>query len=216
MKNGNKLETIKEHINNLEKSSINYIEANSSFSISDIYLPQKIKNMIIDDYYNVNICKKLPVIPANLSINDIIQQYLNSKATKFNIIKKNDIINKINPQFKLITSINEHVFKTTDLEMQLLYIKDIINMLKGFMIMSVNSIIYTTEEKLYTFNILESKEDTVLNLLGVTHLLRYIIQAPYIVKFFFSNNFANESSDHNYKVFSSIIEDLISFLDKIL
>lgn len=212
------LNEIKQYINNLETNfKYSFTEDDPHFSINEIKLPSKIRMMLAEDYYKVNLQHKYPAIPASLSINEIILQYLKSKITKYNLImKKNDIIHKCNPHIQLITSVsNEEPLRNVDLDIQMIYINDIINMLKGFMIMSVNSIVYSSEEKSYTFNILDNKEEGILNLLGVPHLLRFIVQTPYIVKFFHSNSTQPEVQE-NFAIFKSIVQDLVYFLDKIL
>ena len=211
-----KVESMKEFISSTtnDYKQFNIQSQDQSFNINELSIPKKLKNMITDDFYNVNILKQYPTIPSSLSINDILQQYLKSKTTKYNLIKKNDLLHKINPNFKLINSRFEGFFKVIDFEIQMIYINDIINNLKDYMTVSVNSIVYNMEERINMFNIIDHKEDNMLNLLGVIHLLRYIVQTPYIIKYFYGSQI--DQNEFNYKVFISIIDDLLGFLDKIL
>lgn len=220
-KHANKLEHIKTHLNQGETNEIKPFEKHYNTYMdkdSQINLPQKIKNIFIEDYYNTNILKKFSHIPATQNINSLIEQYLKSKNTKYNLIKKNDLLNKINPHFKLITSSYDDTIRAIDLEIQMIYINDIFNNLKSYMSRSIETIIYSLEEKSYTFNLLDIKNESILNLLGVNHLLRFILQTPVIVKYYYgiSEEGEKKESVRQFLIFKAIIEDFIIFLDKIL
>jgi hypothetical protein len=194
-----------------DKENERTIELDQFFPIQEITLTPKLKSKFLEDYYNVNILKKYPIKSENwiYTIDDIFNQYLKSKTSKFNILKKF----KNNPNIKLITCKQEEVFKEIDIDLQMIYIQDILSCLKSYMTMSLNSILYTTEEKQYTFDYLDTQSDSLLKLLGQTHLLRFIVQTPYIVSVFFDNNLTGENL-LNYNIFKGVIEDFIIWFDR--
>lgn len=221
MKNTDKLESVIKHIDEIEnKNKVSNIDNEEYNTFKNINIPTKINNIIIDDYYNINILNIYPNIPAVTSISDIIQQYIKSKLSKYKLMKKNEVFHKINPQFKLINSNKEEIFSNIKLDLQIIYIYEVINNLKNYMMNSVNYIMYTNEEKEYTLHNLNYKDnDNILNLLGVNHLLRFLIHSSYIVKYFYGIKTISldiYENEINFNIFISIIEDLINFLDKIL
>lgn len=196
------------------------LELEISSSIKSISIPSKLKSLLIEDYYNSNTLKKYSSLPGLFTINDILQKYIKSKDAKLNLLKKNNLLNKINPNFKLISSSFDEIFNSLEFDIQMIYINDIINSLKEYMIKTVSSIVYSEDELIYINNIIynnernDSKRGDVLDILGVIHFIRYIIQIFPLVKVFF--NGCSFPNDTNFKIYYCILDDLLGFLDKII
>lgn len=203
---------------NVSNQEINELfEVDKDFPYKEITLSPKLNNILIEDYYNVHVLNKFPIktdeINWNFTINEIFSQYLKTKVSKFNIAKK---FNKSNTSIKLLNCKEQELFKNIELELQIIYIQDIVASLKGFMKMRLNSILYNEQELEFTLNFLNSKNENLLSILGHVHLLRFIIQTPYLIKMFYNNDFTKDENRRNYQIFVCVIEDFLNWLEKVI
>ena len=208
-----KLEEIRDFIDNTQNKTSSINKNLNKITKNEIIFPVKLKNLMMEDYYNVNILKKYTILDDNnfYSIYQIIDKYLNRVQEVYRMYKK---FEKSNPNNKLINIKDESCKMSEDLDSQIIYIKDILGCLCGYMSKSVVSIMYNDEEKKITLDILEKSNLNILKKLNSVHLLRFILQAPWLVKVFYNFDLSKQNEEYNYKIFLAVIEDFLSFLDK--
>ena len=175
--------------------------------------PQKIQELLFDDFYAITVSKSFPSLPYSPNINQIIDKYLQSKKKICEMIKniksgKRWLFNSLPNGCNNVVS-----YEFGDVDYQYIYINDIFSKVKLYIEKFYIKSVYTEEEKDYLEE--KSKDKLALNVLGVTYLIRMITLISQLTP---KMNLTNNEKGiflYNKEFFDIVLLDFVGFIEKL-
>ena len=188
-----------------------------TIELNSIKLPNKLKEIFIEDWHKINIQNIMYAFPQSPNIVEIIDKYIESKKFMHSKFKSNKSLmfgSLLTPSFPK-TNENSDYFR---FEFQWLYINDILSKFKSFAEQAYTNVFYTKEEEQYVINYITTNNNSNMSVnanvknaiggLGVTYIIRILILYSSMY-----NGLNTNSTEIAF--FNSVISDFLNYLDKL-